>query len=825
MSRVFLSYSRKDAEFAGDLYRSLQRDGVDCFFDTESIGGEVWPERLEKAIEDCEIFVPILSPDFLTSRWGRKECHLAESLGRRIVPLMHRECSPDGFLQIHQYVDASHYDQILRLLGGTSQTVPLPTDRSALPPVVPLLARRRMPHRSLDDRFVGRVDALWQLHDQLTRGRTSIVQGVGVVYGTGGLGKTQLAVEYVHRFHPFYPGGVFWVEADQGFPRLIEVLTRAAKIEVDGRLKLRDQVEEVYRRAGLLACLVVLDNFPETEPLTPWLPAGGAIHVLVTTRRRDLSAYPHVSLQFLTLEEGVALLNSGERQFGFEARPLVEDVGGLPLALELLRSRLELRRDVDIAALRQRMRAAGEIDLLRQFAEAYGDDLPTAHERSVAATFQLSWDLAPEDGKDVLRVMAHLAPVAVPLRLLRAALGWDDDRLGDAIAALWRLSLVERDGQNQPSAHRLIQGFVRHLPGESRWMKTVTAVESEMARSRDDRDTASYQELEPVVPHAEAVLGRADLPNPPEIQIAESLGWHHRTLGRYQMALAVLRNAVNRATKSLPTLGNSAIAGVQSDLALVLRNLGELAEARDLLRQALASDERTFPSGHSEIATDQSNLALVLKDLGELPEARDLSRQALASDEQTFPLGHPTIAIRQSNLAQVLRDLGELPEARDLLRQALASDEKSFPPGHPSIAIRQSYLALVLKDLGELPEARDLLRQALASWQHSLPQGHPNIATTQSNLATVRQGLGELAQARDLLRQALASHEQSFPPRHSSIATSQSNLATVLHDLGELPEARELMQKAYAASLAQFGPDDHRTKNRREFLDLWSNES
>jgi hypothetical protein len=104
-------------------------------------------------------------------------------------------------------------------------------------------------------------------------GQTSIVQGVGVVFGAGGLGKTQLAVEYVHRFNQYYPGGVFWVEADQGLARLIEVLTRHTGTEVDGRLKVREQVEAVWAALHALApILVVLDNFSETEALTPWLP-------------------------------------------------------------------------------------------------------------------------------------------------------------------------------------------------------------------------------------------------------------------------------------------------------------------------------------------------------------------------------------------------------------------------------------------------------------------------------------------------------------------------------------------------------------------------
>jgi tetratricopeptide (TPR) repeat protein len=73
---------------------------------------------------------------------------------------------------------------------------------------------------------------------------------------------------------------------------------------------------------------------------------------------------------------------------------------------------------------------------------------------------------------------------------------------------------------------------------------------------------------------------------------------------------------------------------------------------------------------------------MVLKDLGQLEEARDLLQKALASDERSYEPGHPSIAIRQSNLAVVLKDLGQLEEARDLLRQAYSSFLSRFGPDH-----------------------------------------------------------------------------------------------------------------------------------------------
>ena len=66
--RVFLSHSSKDKPFVRELYRRLTRDGVSCFFDADSIGwGDNWVRVLERALDECEFVVFVLSPDFCNS--------------------------------------------------------------------------------------------------------------------------------------------------------------------------------------------------------------------------------------------------------------------------------------------------------------------------------------------------------------------------------------------------------------------------------------------------------------------------------------------------------------------------------------------------------------------------------------------------------------------------------------------------------------------------------------------------------------------------------------------------------------------------------------
>ncbi len=821
MGRVFLSHSSIDKPFVRELHRRLTRDGVNCFFDEENIEwGDNWVLVLEQAIKECAQIVFILTPDFCNSKWAEIErTSSMTGLNKKLLPLMRIECRHvdtfPQFLKQIQTINIStndlfekNYPKICKKLGGTPVIELTKVDRSTLPPVQKFPAHHRMPFRSLGDNFIGRIADLWAIHDALHNGGTAIVQGVGVLAGTGGLGKTQAAIEYAYRFAPNYPGGVYWVDADRGLSTLITQVADAAQIDINTKAPESQQLAELWRALNTRAAsLLVLDNFPEEIKLQPYLPTAANVQTLVTTRRRDIQNHPHVALNLLTGTPGIALLNSGNRKFPpNELAVLVDRLGGLPLALELTKAFLNYRTDATVAQVMAHFNKRGDIDVLSGFAKQYRDELPSGHEPDVAQTFQMSWSLAPQSAQNVLRVMAHLAPVGVPRSLIRTALELPeatdlDDPLSDSISKLVRLSLVELDSNNNPVTHRLIHGFAafRNRTDNISLFEPASRALAEAMRTAENNPGANeFAALELVLPHAEALSADTRLPPREAVNLLAWISWHHQAMGRFTLALNYAELALATAKQNFPP-DDESIAISQSNLALVLHDLGQLEPARDLLSQALASAQKNFPPGHPSTAISQSNLALVLQDLGQLEPARDLLSQALASAQKNFPPGHPSTAIRQSNLALVLQDLGQLEPARDLLSQALASAQKNFPPGHPSIAISQSNLATVLQGLGQLEPARDLFSQALASAQKNFPPGHPSIATSQSNLALVLKDLGQLEPARDLLSQALASFEANFAPAHPSVITVRKNLAAVLRAMNCHAEADALLQKSKSA--------------------------
>src|SRR5450755_3600774 len=163
MNRVFLSHSSKDKDFVRELYRRLTRDGVPCFFDAESIGwGDNWVRALERAIDECEHIVFVMSPDFCNSEWVEVErtSSIADDpsgLKRKVRPLTLHPCRDlptfPRFLRQVQAMDVSsgalfdqNYPRICRELGGVPGDDTILAHMNKIPPVRPLPERYRMPY-------------------------------------------------------------------------------------------------------------------------------------------------------------------------------------------------------------------------------------------------------------------------------------------------------------------------------------------------------------------------------------------------------------------------------------------------------------------------------------------------------------------------------------------------------------------------------------------------------------------------------------------------------------------------------------------------------
>ena len=140
MEKVFISYSRKDIDFARKLAGDLEKAGYDVWWDiTDLEGGDVWIRKIYQAIKTSQYFIVVLTPASIESNWVTEE--YAEALNllrkrqlRKIVPLMLEQCEPPFGLTTTNYINfiggeyADNFNDVLKSLdysGEPPEVTPL----------------------------------------------------------------------------------------------------------------------------------------------------------------------------------------------------------------------------------------------------------------------------------------------------------------------------------------------------------------------------------------------------------------------------------------------------------------------------------------------------------------------------------------------------------------------------------------------------------------------------------------------------------------------------------------------------------------------------
>ncbi len=87
-AHIFISYSKRNKQYARSLADHLIASGFDVWIDDRIDYGSLWADVIQKAIEDCAAFIVIMTPDSRESRWVKTECEYATQQGKRVFPLL-----------------------------------------------------------------------------------------------------------------------------------------------------------------------------------------------------------------------------------------------------------------------------------------------------------------------------------------------------------------------------------------------------------------------------------------------------------------------------------------------------------------------------------------------------------------------------------------------------------------------------------------------------------------------------------------------------------------------------------------------------------------
>ncbi len=711
----------------------------------------------------------------------------------------------------------------------------MPTE--TIPDPAPLPTPHRMP-LARNEHFVGREADLKRLARTLKgAGATAAIGQVAAATGLGGIGKSQLAAAFAHRYGHYFLGGVFWLSFAEPANVPTEVAA-CAPLDSDG-LELAAQVRRV--RAAWeepLPRLLIFDNCEDEALLDEWRPKTGGSRVLVTSRRgqwsRSLGLTP-LALGVLSRAESVALLVKFRPDLGPEAGPpsppeggtssspeggtssspeggppnppeggtsafsppsggsggetgleaIAAELGDLPLALHLAGSYLESYADDpalgDPAAFLAELRDSA----LLEHPALVGEDVspsPTNHGLHVGRSFALSYDRlraeAPVDGtarRLLARAACFLPGEPLPRDLLLATLGLDPD--------------------DRPARRQAAQGLRR--------LQSLGLLEAEADGSlRLHRLLARFiQDLRPDDTARSAVeaalLKEADQLNNAGYP-APLLEWQ-----------AHLRHVTDTTRRE----ESEQAAGLCNTLGYHLDMVGEYEAARPYYERALAIRETVLGPEHPHTAQSLNNLGALLQATGDNAGARPTFERALAIREKVLGPEHPDTASSLNNLGALLQAMGDNAGARPYYERTLAIFEKILGPEHPHTATNLNNLGFLLQAMGEYEAARPYVERALAIREQVLGPEHPHTASSLNNLGFLLQAMGDYEGARPYYERALAIWETVLGPEHPDTASSLNNLGGLLQAMGEYEGARPYYERALAIWEKVLGPEHPDTAN------------
>jgi tetratricopeptide (TPR) repeat protein len=709
--------------------------------------------------------------------------------------------------------------------------------------------------------FTGREDILAQLQRTLgTHAQSALVPQA--LHGLGGIGKSQLAVEFAYRYQDDYQL-VWWIQAsdERSIRRsLVSLARRLGLPESDNVEDTVDTVLDVLRRGDPHSrWLLIYDDAPEPGVVSPYLPSGLG-HVIITSRSRTWASESNaIEVDVFSPEESVGLIRGRWTDLSEEdALALAEDLGHLPLALE---QAVAMHEQTGIP-LREYQEA-----LRTNPSQILAEGNPANYPKSVAATLSLAFQSVRETSPGaayLLRLCAFLSsqPIALPL-LTRGRAAQPDDPaidLGDdiklrrAVRDLGRFALVQLDiGRDLLRVHNLVSALIRDATPEDERAAMERHAHAVLAKSNPGNpdDTENWPVHAQIAPHIvpsglvyslEPDVRRVVLD---QIRYQYAIGDFAESRRIGESAVEVWRSACGEddeltllasrhLSNSLRELGfyREARSLSQDTLARMTRTLGEDHEhslvtaggvAADLrlageFREALALDAQNLIR-HREVLGERdlyslralSNLAVDYRMIGDFHKAAELDEEAVALKADTLGEEHISTLFSYACLMRDMYGLGEYERGLELANEKLPMQERKVPGSHPHLLLAKRNHAILLRKAGHYGEALQASRDLYDACRRKLGRSHEHTLSALVTLSNALRVTGDLDGATRHGQRALTIYREVFGELHPFTLACQIDVAIALQSVGRVAEANELNDVALDAMTANLGAEHPHT--------------
>nr|WP_255525013.1 tetratricopeptide repeat protein [Trichocoleus sp. FACHB-591] len=653
-------------------------------------------------------------------------------------------------------------------------------------------------------------------------------QRVVVIVGMGGLGKSELAIQYANRYQDVYPGGICWLNTRAG--DLLTQLIQYCQLRL-GMMLTEELVQQPLSIADSVTwyvsnwwiegnVLVVLDdvfNLLDCKPLLDLL--SPRFRILITTRQQGLDAsFCEFPLNVLHLEDALELLatlagSRIEKEY-VAATALCEALGCLPLGLELVGRYFSTNPFLSVAEVSQSL-ALQDQYLMSQ------TTYMMANQRGVLAAFNLSWQQLNEVAQQLAQILSFFAPGEIPWELVNqvvAETDLEETSLTLAKTLLYQQSLLQKVNKVTLQLHPLIREFFtaqrQNHPNQDIWQQSyiqgIAGFAKEIPYVLLLEDIAR---LAPAVPHIVALVKQSltQIPNKLLEPLFRGIVYFYNGQALYteaqtwaEQGLAVLRERFGEEYLGLTT--------ILTTLANLYQDQGFYSEAKPLLLQSLEITKRHLGADHALVAKNLNNLANLYKDQGLYSEAKPLLLQSLEITKRLPGDNDLEMIPKLNTLGDLYQDQGRYSEAEPLFLQSLEVTKRRLGDDHPITARVLNSLACLYKAQDRYSEVEPLFLQSLEVTKRRLGDDHPMTAVVLSNLANLYKDQGRYSEAEPLFLQSLEVTKRRLGDDHREIIPKLNNLANLYKAQDRYSEAEPLFLQAIHIAKCRLG-NDHPSMN------------
>jgi tetratricopeptide (TPR) repeat protein len=845
---LFYSYAHEDTALCKKLDKhltALKREGlITSWYDHDINAGVEWAQEIQQHLNDAQIILLLVSPDFVASNYCYS-IEMTHALQRYeageaiVIPIILRpvDWKTTPFSQLRVLPDKDrpvttwkNQDLAFTQIVAGIRTIIEQSSTSSLLQNSPSPSRQiwTVPYRR-NPLFTGRDRYLEQLYSSLTN--TASISTL-IICGLGGMGKTQIALEYAYRYQNRYQA-VIWINAATHTTLVTDCVSLASslKLSIGNMLDQSLLINGVKRwLAEHDQWLLILDNVDKLDLIHDILPIKCNGHSILTTRSQV--TWPSaiaIDLEKMEKEEGTKLLlvrakllepasplAQAHQEDLIGTYKIVTAMDGLPLALDQAGAYIE-ETGCSITEYLERYNQK-KIALLKRRGTTDANYL-----NSVVATWSLSFEELAQNSPaaaDLLRFCAFLAPDAIPQEVVTAsmpdpspylqAFTADLSLLDDAILDLRRFSLIRRNRDSKTlSLHRLVQTVLKaNMDNSSQLLWAERAIQSVISIFPSPQD-ALWPQAQRYLPHVHMCIELMRHYNLSHLDTPE-LFYH---AGRWQHEHAQYKEAEFFYQHTLHTLeqkedrDDAALTKTLDSLGWLYLDQADYQKAVSLYQHALTIKQSFFGSKHLESAITLHALGRTYHAQGEFAQAETFYQQALTLKEQVCGPDAAEVATTLQAIAWLYLDQKLYNQVEPLCQRALTIRILTLGMQHASTAITLHQLATLYYEQKRSLEAEALYQQSLTIKEQVLGSDHPFTAITLDSLARLYHNQHDYTQAFGLYQRALIIREQALGPDHPFTAATLDHLARLYHDQHLYEQAETFYQRALAIREQTLGPD------------------